>query len=182
MKIKWWLWLLIALICLAITFGVFELADISIGSIFGWGVLGVLGTFVTIVTSIFLAMIAFLIAYTLKLLLGKYISNGVNLYFTLGIFGFCVILVGYILATIDFKWSILIMAVGFFLGWLSGMEYQKTQIEHEQLENELFKRRREETDSAMKAMSTEDLLALKKKYSDDAGITDLVDKFLEKRE
>ena len=88
MKRRWWLWLLLALACLVVVFGVSELTGISIGSIFGWGTLGVLGVVVLIISSTILAGFAFLIACILKLLLGSFISNRENVSITLGILGF----------------------------------------------------------------------------------------------
>jgi hypothetical protein len=61
------------------------------------------------------------------------------------------------------------------------MEFQRTRGEQEQLKNESYQRRIEKTDSAMKAMTIEDLLIIKEKYSDDIGITAFVDEFLEER-
>ena len=182
MKRRWWIWTLLALASFVVVFGVSELAGISIGSILGWGTLGVLGVFLYSVLLVFLALFAFLIAYTFKLLLKRFISNEANRYFTLGILGFCIVLAGYFLTIAEFKGSILIVAAGFFMGFLSGLEYQRTQGELENLRKELYQMRREKTDSIMKAMSTESLLAIKEEHSGDVGITSLVDEILDEKE
>ena len=124
MKRRWWLWLLLALACLVIVFGVSELTGISIGSIFGWGALGTLGVIAVIILTMFVAFFAFFIAWLLTLLLENFISNEEKLSITLGILGFCAILVGYITAR-EFEWSLFIVMVGFFTGCLAGVKYQR---------------------------------------------------------
>jgi len=126
MKRRRWLWLLLASACLIIVFGVSGLTGISIGSIFGWGTLGVLGALGLVVALTILAGLAYLIAGILRLLIQIFISNIEKLSITLGILGFCAVLVGYILtATREFGWSIFIVMVGFFIGFLAGEEYQR---------------------------------------------------------
>ena len=126
MKRRWWLWLLLAFACLTVIFGISELTGISIGSIFGWGTLGVLGVVAIVVALTILAGLAYFIAGILRLLFQIFISNTEKLSITLGILGFCAILVGYILtATREFGWSIFIVMVGFFIGFLAGEEYQR---------------------------------------------------------
>ena len=125
MKRRWWLWLLLALVCSMIVFGISELIGVSIGSILGWGTLGVLGVVGLIVGITLLAGLTFLIGGLIRLLLECFISNREMLSITLGILGFCAILVGYILTATEFEWSLFIIMVGFFIGFLAGEEYQR---------------------------------------------------------
>jgi len=126
MKRRWWLWLLLALACLVIVFGVSELTGISIGSIFGWGVLGIFGVLATIGLLMLSAVFVVLpIGMLVKFLLECFISNREMLYMTLGSLGFCAILVGWILTIRESGWSFLVMMVGFTMGCLAGIEYQR---------------------------------------------------------
>ena len=124
-KRKWWLWLLIALACMIIVFVIAELTGASILSTFGWGILGVFGVLGVILALILSVFVIAPIVMIIRLLLQCFISNKEILSITLGSLGFCAILVGWILTIRQNEWSLLIMMVGFALGCLAGVEYQK---------------------------------------------------------
>ena len=123
MKRKLWLWILIALACSAIVSVVSWLTDVSIASIFGWGISGILFVvFIIVVGGLFI----FPIAYIFKFLLESLIANREMLYITLGSLGLCAILVGLILFTRGwYEWSFPVIIVGYSLGCLAGAEFQK---------------------------------------------------------
>ncbi len=125
MKRRWWLWILLPIACLIIVFGVSELTGASEVSIFGWAILGAFGIMTTIFYALFLALFGAAGALLVKVLLGIFISNGENLSITLGILGFCAILVGYILTLGQFAWSLFIVIAGFFMGCFAGAEHQR---------------------------------------------------------
>ena len=126
MKRRWWLWLLLALACSLIIFAVSELTGLSIAGIFGWGALGVLGIFGVLAALMLSAVFVVLpIVVLVKFLLECFISNREILYITLGSVGFCAILVGWILTIRESGWSFLVIMVGFSMGCLAGIEYQR---------------------------------------------------------
>ncbi|MEE9520796.1 MAG: hypothetical protein V3V43_03685, partial [Dehalococcoidales bacterium] len=61
----------------------------------------------------------------LKLLLTIFVSNKEYLSITLGSLGVCAILVGWILTIRESGWSFLVIMVGFSMGCLAGIEYQR---------------------------------------------------------
>jgi len=124
-KRKWWIGLLIALACMIVVFVIAEITGASIISTFGWGILGVFGVLGVILALILSAFVIAPIVMIIRLLLGYFISNKEILYITLGSLGFCAILVGWILTIKQNGWSLLVMMVGFALGCVAGVEYQK---------------------------------------------------------
>jgi len=124
-KRKWWIWLLIALVCMIIVFVIAEITGASIISTFGWGILGVFGVLGVILALILSVFVIAPIVMIIRLLLGYFISNKEILFVTLGSLGFCAILVGWILTIRQNGWSLLVMMVGFALGCVAGVEYQK---------------------------------------------------------
>ncbi|MFC2032113.1 hypothetical protein ACFLUS_01895 [Chloroflexota bacterium] len=131
MKRRWWLWLLLAPACLMAVFGISEITGISTGNIIGWGTLSILGKIALGLGLVFgfaIAVgIAYIAAYLLKLLLTKFVSHGENLSTILGVIGFCIILVGYVLTNVENNWSLFIMIIGFFTGCLAGVKYQESK-------------------------------------------------------
>ena len=127
-KRKWWIGLLIALACMIVVFVIAEITGASIISTFGWGILGVFGVLGVILALILSAFVIAPIVMIIRLLLGYFISNKEILYITLGSLGFCAILVGWILTIKQNGWSLLVMMVGFALGCVAGVEYQKHAV------------------------------------------------------
>ncbi|MFC1945289.1 hypothetical protein ACFLWF_00880 [Chloroflexota bacterium] len=134
MKRRWWLWLILATACFMVTFSISEITGISTGNIIGWGTLGILGKVALVFGLVFgfaiAAGIAYIIAHLLKLLLKKFVSHGEKLSTILGVLGFCIILVGYVLTNVEnnwSNWSLFIMIIGFFTGCLAGVVYQESK-------------------------------------------------------
>jgi len=122
MKRKWWLWILIAVACLVVTFVVSELVGVSMAVILGGGVLGILGVLAII---LFTVLFAFPIGWIVKVLFASVIPNSEILPVVLGSVGLCAILVGSILAIRGIEWSFFVIVVGFTTGCFAGAEYQK---------------------------------------------------------
>ena len=138
MKRRWWLWLILALACLIMVFGVSELTAVSIVDIFA---LGILGPILFIFWIFLYGLISIGIGGGVKVLLEKLISDRVALYCTLIVLGLCFMLVG-LLVFKEGVWSFIFTGTGFWMGFFAGLEFQKHQSDAEQHERERMSNRK----------------------------------------